>query len=77
MATLEATQEKEKRHQKFLAAIQGVDIDAKDKTTEEEPTTLQDVYARVNAKISGDPNLIDAAKAGITEDMGLGYEVIK
>ena len=77
MATITAMHEREGRHNKFLAALQGVNLEGDNQETDsEEPTSLQEIYARVNAKLSGDQSILDAANAGITEDMGLGYQVV-
>jgi hypothetical protein len=76
MATITAMHEREGRHNKFLAALQGVNLEGDQATDSEDPTSLQEIYARVNAKLTGDQSILDAANAGITEDMGLGYMVV-
>jgi len=57
MATLNASREREKRERKFLAAIQGIDIDDEDK----EPEDITDLQ---NAKIAKDEGF------GINEGLG-------
>lgn len=76
MATLEALREKEGRHNRFLAAIQGVELNTEKEEEEQEPVSLSQIMERVNARISNDSRSLAAAQAGFTEDMGLGYEVV-
>lgn len=76
-ATLESKREAEYEDRKFLAAIQGVDLDAQ--------TGKQDAWQEMKARVfsggaSSDPNDIlalqgqNAAKAGFGLGNGLGYE---
>lgn len=80
IATLDAMSKVEKRKNKFLAALQGIDID-KDNNSENAqetssgPVTLEDVQARALARITGDKNIAGAAAAGISPEMGLQYKI--
>jgi len=80
IATLDAMSKVEKRKNKFLAALQGIDID-KDNSSEDVqetnsgPATLEDVQARALARITGDKNIAGAAAAGISPEMGLQYKI--
>ena len=60
VATINAMREKESREQKFMAALQGVDLD------EEEESRKEDVTSLVGGK---------AAKEGFGIGMGLGHIV--
>jgi hypothetical protein len=84
MATLEQKRESDYQEKKFLAAMQGVDLDESSGRKEEDP--WEAMKARVAAQTSGigngDPNDITAlqgvaaAKAGFGIGMGLDYEVV-
>jgi uncharacterized protein YehS (DUF1456 family) len=84
MAILESTRELDYNEKKFLAAMQGVDLDESRKSSEPDP--WEAMKARVAAKTSGigngDPNDIlsyqgqKAAQNGFGIGMGLEYEVI-
>jgi hypothetical protein len=76
MATLEALRDKETRRNKFMAALQGIELNKEKEEEEQDPVSLSQIMERVNAKISGDAQSLAASNAGFTEDMGLGYEVI-
>lgn len=73
VATLNAVYKKEERSQRFLAAIQGIDLD-KHNQNNDGATTLQQIHARVEAKLSGDTTKAKAIEYGFTSDIGLGYE---
>jgi hypothetical protein len=78
LVTLEAMAKVEKRKNKFMAALQGVDIDKDQEDQQGEstgPATLEQVQARAVARITGDKNLAGAHAAGITPDMGLEYKI--
>ena len=84
MATLEQKRELDYQEKKFLAAMQGVDLDESSGRKEEDP--WEAMKARVAAQTSGigngDPNDITALqgiaaqKAGFGIGMGLDYEVV-
>jgi hypothetical protein len=84
MAILESRRELDYNEKKFLAAMQGVDLDEASGTKEEDP--WEAMKARVAAKTSGigngDPNDVTslqgqkAAQYGFGIGMGLDYEVI-
>ena len=75
-ATLNATYESERRRQKFMAALQGVDIDAQiDETIDKRVSTLDEVKARAIARLTGDTNMAGAASQGITPEMGVVYKL--
>jgi hypothetical protein len=84
MAILESRRELDYNEKKFLAAMQGVDLDEASKKNEPDP--WEAMKARVAAKTSGigngDPNDIlsyqgqTAAQNGFGIGMGLEYEVI-
>lgn len=80
MHTVEAMHRVEKRKQKFMAALQGIDID-KDESTPEQPkrtgpVTLEEVQARAVARLTGDVVGAQAIAQGITPEMGLQYEIM-
>jgi hypothetical protein len=84
MAILESRRELDYSEKKFLAAMQGVDLDQTSGKQEEDP--WEAMKARVAAKVSGigngDPNDVlslqgqKAAQAGFGIGMGLDYEVV-
>jgi hypothetical protein len=83
MATLESKRESEYQEKKFLAAMQGVDLE---EGRQDEPDPWEAMKARVAARESGvgsgDPNDITslqgirAQQAGFGIGMGLDYEVV-
>lgn len=91
LAVLGAIYEKEKRHNTFMAAIQGIDInkDADSGIDKNEPhpdmvmptnidgpaRTMQDIYAKVAKRLGGSDEQVGAMSMGFTPDMGTGYEV--
>jgi hypothetical protein len=84
MAILESTRELDYSEKKFMAAMQGVDLDEQTGKKEEDP--WEAMKARVAAQVSGigngDPNDITslqgqkAAQYGFGIGMGLDYEVV-
>lgn len=84
-AILDAKRDADYQDKKFLAAIQGVDLDAQSGNKEEDP--WEAMKARVAAKVSGIENNGSkditsyvgqkAAKAGFGIGMGLAYEKIE
>ena len=84
MAILESRRELDYNEKKFLAAMQGVDLDEQSGKTKEDP--WEAMKARVAAKVSGigngDPNDITslqgqkAQQYGFGIGMGLEYEVV-
>lgn len=72
IATLNAVYKKEERTQRFMAAIQGIDLD-KTANDQEKATTLQEIHARVQAKLTGDIEKAKAIEYGFTPDVGLSY----
>jgi hypothetical protein len=84
MAILESTRELDYSEKKFMAAMQGVDLDEQSGNKEEDP--WEAMKARVASQISGigngDPNDIlsyqgnKAAQNGFGIGMGLDYEVV-
>jgi hypothetical protein len=78
LVTLEAMAKVEKRKNKFMAALQGVDIDKDQEDGQGEntgPATFEEVQARAVARLTGDKNLAGAHAAGITPDMGIEYKI--
>jgi len=76
IATLGAMHEKENRHNKFLAAIQGIDLSDSQQTQDSSLPTLEDVVGRAAARVSGNIEQANAITFGISEDEGLGYSMI-
>jgi hypothetical protein len=84
MVILESTRELDYNEKKFLAAMQGVDLDEQSGKTKEDP--WEAMKARVASQISGigngDPNDITslqgqkAQQYGFGIGMGLDYEVV-
>ena len=78
--TLEAMQKTEKRRQKFMAALQGVDLDKEGTGSQENSgsgaVTAEDVKARAIARLTGDHNLAGAVSEGFTPDKGLDYKIM-
>lgn len=77
-ATLKAMYKVENRKNKFLAAMQGVDLDS-DSTSDstDKPSTFQDIQARAMAKLTNNESVSGAAQLGLTPDMGIGYAVLR
>lgn len=72
IATLNAVYKKEERSQRFMAAIQGIDLD-KTASDQDKATTLQEIHARVQAKLTGDMEKAKAIEFGFTPEVGLSY----
>ena len=76
-ATLKAMYEAENRKNKFLAAMNGVELDADSESSDDQPaTTLQDIQSRVHARLTGDKSHAKAIEYGFTAEMGLSYEMV-
>jgi predicted RND superfamily exporter protein len=78
-ATLKAMYESERRRQKFMAALQGVDIDEKidseiDSDIDKIPT-IEEIQARAVARLTGDHSAAQAISQGFTPDMGVSYAI--
>ena len=83
-ATLKAMYETERRRQKFMAAIQGIDIDEQESVTDEDVTkkvervsTVEEIQARAIARLTGDRNMAGAISQGFTPDMGVDYKIME
>lgn len=78
IATLGAMHEKENRHNKFLAAIQGIDLSANEpqESGSDAPTSLAEITARAERKLGGSNDSAYALEFGISADDGLGYETL-
>ena len=81
-ATLAAKRDTDYAQQKFMAALQGVDLDKNVKRSNEAPQTFQDFANEVVAKKTGTSaddivNLqgSEAEKAGFGVGFGLDYEI--
>jgi len=77
-ATLKAMYEAENRNNKFLAMVNGVDMEqsSDQKDEDERPSTFQEIQARAMAKLTGDKTQAKAIEYGFTPDMGLSYEIV-
>lgn len=77
IATLGAMHEKENRQNKFLAAIQGIDLSEQSQASENSGTTsLQDIEARAHARLTGNQTEAMAIQQGFDGSDGLGYSVV-
>ncbi len=79
VATLKAMYESENRKNKFLAMVNGIEMDqSSDKQDDEEsrPVTFQEIQARATAKLTGDTTQAKAIEYGFTPDMGMAYEIV-
>ena len=81
IATLDAMARIEKRKNKFLAALQGIDIE-KDQQSDgvsktNTPSTVEEVQARAIARLTGDTNAAGAVAAGVTPEMGIQYKIME
>lgn len=76
-ATLKAIYEAERRKQKFMAALQGIDIDENSEDSEEDSRipTVEEIQARAVAKLTGDKSMAGAIEQGFTPDMGVIYQI--
>lgn len=76
VATLKAVYESERRRQKFMAALQGVDLnDQAEEEVEEAVSSIEDIKARAVARLTGDKNMAGAVSQGFTPEMGVIYEI--
>ena len=76
MATLTAIYQREHRQMKFMAALQGVDIDQDKKTEEGGAVTFEEVKARAIARASGNNEAANAARFGFDTLEGVGYNLV-
>lgn len=77
MVTLNAQREVEHRKQKFMAAIQGIDLDENSSSSKEEPeVTVEMIQARAIARLTGDTGKAALTEMGITDDFGLTYDIM-
>jgi hypothetical protein len=78
IATLGAMHDKENRQNKFLAAIQGIDLseNTSSKSSEDAPSSLSEITARAERRLGGDDNSAYALEFGISASDGLGYQVL-
>ena len=76
-ATLKAVYEAERRRQKFMAALQGIDIDENSEEPKEESRipSVEEIQARAVARLTGDKSMAGAIEQGFTPDMGVIYEL--
>jgi hypothetical protein len=76
-ATLKAMYKTENRKNKFLAKLQGIDIDEDSESggnPEDRPVTFSEIQARAIAKVTNNQTQARAAEFGFTSDIGVGYE---
>lgn len=76
IATLGAMHEKENRQNKFLAAIQGIDLNQSSNSStndENAPSSLAEISARAERRLGGDDSAAYSVEFGISQDDGLGY----
>lgn len=78
-ATLKAIYESERRRQKFMAALQGVDLDEKidediDAEIDRIPS-IEEIQARAVERLTGDRSAAGAISQGLTPDMGVIYQI--
>jgi len=79
-ATLKAMYSAESRKNKFMASLQGVNLDSSDSddNSEKQPSTLKDIQAKAMARLSGDNEKASSAvQYGFTPDMGVEYDIIR
>jgi hypothetical protein len=81
-ATLKAMYESERRRQKFMAALQGINIDEQidetiDKQIEDRIPSVEEIQARAIARLTGDKNMAGAISQGLTPEMGVIYEIME
>jgi hypothetical protein len=78
VATLKAMYESENRKNKFLAMVNGIDMENSSDNQDDDnrPATFQEIQARAMARLTGDTTKAKAVEYGITSDMGLAYEVL-
>ena len=75
MATYKAVTDVERRKNKFLAAMQGIDLDegSEQKNSGSSVSTVEEVQARAVARMTGNKNLAGAVAQGLTPEMGVDY----
>ena len=78
IATLGAMHEKENRQNKFLAAIQGIDLSENSSTQSgpDAPSSLAEITARAERRLGGSEDSAYALEFGISSSDGLGYQVL-
>ena len=78
IATLGAMHDKENRQNKFLAAIQGIDLSENSSSNSgpEAPASLAEITARAERRLGGSQDSAYALEFGISASEGLGYQVI-
>lgn len=78
-ATLKAMYKVENRKNKFTAAMQGVDLDSDNTSSDstDKPSTFQEIQARALSKLTNNENIAGAAEMGLTPDMGIDYAVLR
>ena len=76
-ATLKAMYESERRRQKFMAALQGVNLDGETEQEEQSQTvpSVDEIKARAVARLTGDKNMAGAISQGFTPEMGVVYKI--
>jgi len=75
-ATLKAMYDSERRRQKFMAAIQGIDLDGNEEESHvDHIPTIEEIQARAAARLTGDKNIAGAISQGFTPEMGLEYKI--
>lgn len=80
LATVEATHRVEKRRQRFMAALQGVDLDKDNEKEEQEktrPLTVDEIKAKAMARLTGNMATAQAIAEGFTSDMGVQYKIVE
>lgn len=78
MATLNAMQSVEKRKNKFMAALQGIDLDEHEtENSSNAPVTLEQVQARAAARLTGNMELASAIEQGLTPNLGVQYKIVE
>jgi hypothetical protein len=78
IATLGAMHDKENRQNKFLAAIQGIDLseNSSNQSGSDAPVSLAEINARAEKRLGGSDDSAFALEFGISQDDGLGYQTI-
>jgi len=76
MSTLEAMHNREHRQMKFMAALQGVDIDQDKNKEGGETVTFEQVKARAIAKATGNQEAANAALFGFDQLDGTDYKIV-
>lgn len=78
LATLDAMGRVEKRKNRFMAALQGIDIDKDggDEVSQKDAPTVEDIQARALKRLTGDDSVAGAAAAGINPEMGVEYKIM-